>query len=212
MQGYQGYGDVVARQGGAPQVEPGGYACLIAAVEDGSAEPNPYIGLTLNPIDPKTNKYMVTDREELSDPERSWRHTYRFFIGEYGGGGIDWGRMKALTEAVEQTTQNKGFAYDGTRDGAEQTLVGKFVGCVFKRVGYVRKSGKHAGEYTEAIQLGGVTTADKARSGDYPPKWAEPRGVRTEEEKAAAAPHAPQVTPPPVAPPQPDLAEEDIPF
>ena len=212
MQGYQGYGDVVARQGGAPQVEPGGYACLIAAVEDGSAEPNPYIGLTLNPIDPKTNKYMVTDREELSDPERSWRHTYRFFIGEYGGGGIDWGRMKALTEAVEQTTQNKGFTYDGTKDGAEQTLVGKFVGCVFKRVGYVRKSGKHAGEYTEAIQLGGVTTADKARSGDYPPKWAEPRGVRTEEKKAAAAPRAPQVTPPPVAPPAPDLAEEDIPF
>ncbi len=212
MQGYQGYGDVVARQGGAPQVEPGGYACLIAAVEDGSAEPNPYIGLTLNPIDPKTNKYMVTDREELSDPERSWRHTYRFFIGEYGGGGIDWGRMKALTEAVEQTTQNKGFAYDGTKDGAEQTLVGKFVGCVFKRVGYVRKSGKHAGEYTEAIQLGGVTTADKARSGDYPPKWAEPRGVRTEEEKAAEAPCAPQVTPPPVAPPAPDLADEDIPF
>lgn len=146
MQGYQGYGDVVARQGGAPQVDPGGYACFIAAVEDGSAEPNPYIGLTLNPIDPKTNKYMVTDREELSDPERSWRYTYRFFIGEYGGGGIDWGRMKALTEAVEQTTQNKGFTYDGTKDGAEQTLVGKFVGCVFKRVGYVRKSGKHAGE------------------------------------------------------------------
>lgn len=212
MQGYQGYGDVVARQGGAPQVEPGGYACLIVAVEDGSAEPNPYIGLTLNPIDPKTNRYMVTDREELSDPERSWRHTYRFFIDEYGGGGIDWGRMKALTEAVEQTTQNKGFTYDGTKDGAEQTLAGKFVGCVFKRVGYVRKSGKHAGEYAEAIQLGGVTTADKARSGDYPPKWAEPRGVRTEGEKAAEAPRAPQVTPPPVAPPAPDLAEEDIPF
>jgi len=87
MQGYQGYGDVVARQGGAPQVEPGGYACLIAAVEDGSAEPNPYIGLTLNPIDPKTNKYMVTDREELSDPERNWRHTYRFFIGKFGESG-----------------------------------------------------------------------------------------------------------------------------
>lgn len=212
MQGYQGYGDVVARQGGAPQVEPGGYACLIAAVEDGSAEPNPYIGLTLNPIDPKTNKYMVTDREELSDPERNWRHTYRFFIGKFGESGIDWGRMKALTEAVEQTTQNKGFAYDGTKDGAEQTLVGKFVGCVFKRVGYVRKSGKHAGEYTEAIQLGGVTTADKARSGDFPPKWAEPKGVKSDAEKAAAAPRAPQVTPPPVAPPQPDLAEEDIPF
>ena len=49
MQGYQGYGDVVARQGGAPQVDPGGYACFIAAVEDGSAEPNPYIGSRSTP-------------------------------------------------------------------------------------------------------------------------------------------------------------------
>lgn len=214
MQGYQGYGEVVARQGGAPQVEPGGYACFIAGVVDGSAEANPYIGLVLNPIDPKMNKYMVTDREELADPERSWRHTYRFFIGQFGGGGIDWGRMKALTEAVEQTAQNKGFVYDGTKDGAEQTLVGKFVGCVFKRVGYVRKSGKHAGEYTEAMQLGGVTTADKARAGDYPAKWAEPRGVKTDAEKAAeAAPVAAPAVPAPQAPaPVVDVADKDIPF
>ena len=212
MQGYQGYGEVVASQGGAPQVEPGGYACLITSVIDGSAEANPYIGLVLNAIDPKTNKYMVTDREELADPERNWRHTYRYFIGKFGGGGIDWGRMKALTEAVEQTAQNKGFSYDGTKDGAEQTLAGKFIGCVFKRVGYVRKSGKHAGEYTEVIQLGGVTTADKARAGEYPAKWAEPKGVKTEAEKAAQAAPAPAPAPAPPPPPLADIDDEGIPF
>lgn len=211
MQGNKDYSEVVANQGGAAKVEPGGYACLIVAVEDGSAEANPYIGLTLNAIDPKTNKYMVTDKEELSDPERNWRHTYRFFIGQYGGGGIDWGRMKALTEAVEQTSQNKGFVYDGTKDGAEQTLVGKFVGCVFKRVGYVRKRGKHAGEYTEAIQLGGVTTAEKAREGDYPSRWAEPKGVKSDAEKAAE--QAAQAAPAPTtATYAPDVAADDIPF
>lgn len=211
MQGYQDYSEVVANQGGAAKVEPGGYACLIVAVEDGSAEASPYIGLTLNAIDPKTNKYMVTDKEELSDPERNWRHTYRFFIGKFGGGGIDWGRMKALTEAVEQTSQNNGFVYDGTKDGAEQTLVGKFVGCVFKRVGYVRKRGKHAGEYTEAIQLGGVTTAEKAREGDYPDSWAAPKGVKSDAEKAAE--QAAQTAPAPTtATYVPDVAPDDIPF
>lgn len=207
MQGNKDYSEVVANQGGAAKVEPGGYACLIVAVEDGSAEASPYIGLTLNAIDPKTNKYMVTDQEELTDPERNWRHTYRFFIGQYGGGGIDWGRMKALTDAVEHTSQNNGFVYDGTKDGAEQTLVGKFVGCVFRREGYVRKRGKHAGEYTEAIRIGGVTTAEKAREGDYPSRWAEPKGVKSAAEKAE------QAVPAPTAKAYtPDVAPDDIPF
>lgn len=203
------YASAEASQGGgAGWILEGGYACLVGAVEDATSEANPYLGLVLNPLDPKTRKPMYP-MSEMSG-EEAWRHTFKFFVGAWQQPGVvDMGRVKALAEAVEQTAQNKGFRFDATADGAEQQLAGKWVGVVFRRYGYTPRGGKHAGEYRENCEIGGVCSAAKALSGDFPAKWAAPRNV-----KAQPAPvSAPQQTPPPVvAQPADDLADEDIPF
>ena len=213
---------VTAKQGGAGgMLAPGGYACLIHAVIDGTEEANPYIDLVLNVLDPGTKKLM-SSTEELSDPERSWRSTYRYWLGNYDAPGIDWARYKALVEAVEQTTQNKGFAYQDV-DGGEQQLAGKWVGCVFRRYLTVNKKGKHKGEQTERVELSYVLPAAAAIAGDFDPKLTERRDARPKELRGTPYPPEPQVVhaPAPVAAPetptpapvaQPALYDEDLPF
>ena len=227
---------VTAKQGGAGgMLTPGGYACLIHAVIDGTEEENPYIGLVLNVLDPSNKKLMST--QELADPEQHWRHTYRYFVGEFGGGGIDWARYKALVDAVEQTAQNNGFVYQDV-DGGEQQLVGKWVGCVFRHYLYVPKRGKHAGEQREGVELSYVLPASAALAGDFDPRLAErrdarpkelrgtpypPEPIKAPEPPAAQAPAVP--TPPeqpimpaaqapamPQTPVAPALYEDDVPF
>ena len=212
---------VTAKQGGAGgMLAPGGYACLIHAVVDGTEEASPYVGLVLNVLDPKTKKLLNT--QDLADPEQHWRHTYRYFVGEYGGEGIDWARYKALVEAVEQTSQNKGFAYQDV-DGGEQQLAGKWVGVVFRRYLYVPKRGKHKGEQREGVELSYVLPAAAAIAGDFDPKLTERRDARPEGLKGTTYPPEQQVVkaPEPTAAPatvkapqplQPDLYDEDIPF
>lgn len=204
--------------GGASWILEGGYACLIGAVEDATTDANPALGLVLNPFDPKTKKLMYP-MGEMSG-EEAWRHTFTFFVGAWQQPGVvDLGRMKALTQAVEQTAQNKGFVFDASAENAEQQLVGKWVGVVFRRYGYTPKAGRHAGEYREGCEIGGVCAAADAIAGNYSEKWAEPRNVKAKAEPAVV--QAPPVTPAPVqapvavpvAPaPAPDLADEDIPF
>lgn len=221
---------VTAKQGGAGgMLAPGGYACLIHAVIDGTEEANPYIGLVLNVLDPGTKKLMYT--QDLADPEQHWKHTYRYFVSAYDAPGIDWARYKALVEAVEQTTQNKGFVYQDV-DGGEQQLAGKWVGCVFRRYLYVPKRGKHAGEQREGVELSYVLPAADAIAGNFDPKLAERRDARPKELQGTPYPPEPQVAhapaPAPSAPPAPapvaaapvvappvpaaDFADEDIPF
>lgn len=229
---------VTAKQGGAGgMLAPGGYACLIHAVIDGTEEDNPYIDLVLNVLDPSTKKLM-SSTEELSDPERSWRSTYRYWLGNYDAPGINWPKYKALVEAVEQTAQNKGFVYQDV-DGGEQQLARKWVGCVFRRYLTVNKKGKHKGEQTERVELSYVLPAADAIAGNFDPKLTERRDGRPKElqgtpyppeqqvVKAPLAP-APQTSEPaPVAAPaqvaapastaptpvaQPDLYDEDLPF
>lgn len=201
--------------GGASWKLEGGYACYVANVTDCTDEPNPYLELTLNPLDPKTRKYMYK-MEEMSG-EYAWRHSFKFFVGVYGGDGIDYGRVKALTQAAEQTEQNNGFVYTNVA-GGEQQLRGKWLGVVFRRYGYTPRSGKHAGEYREGIEIGGVCSAKDAIAGNYPGKWAEPRNVKAASAPVPAPPVAPATasdafTAPTAAPaPVPDLADEDIPF
>ena len=207
MKANGNFGAVEASQGGGAWMLEGGYACVVAAVEDCTNESSPHLGLVLNVLDPKTKKLMYPQSEMTG--ELAWRHTFSYFISQFDNPGqIDWGRYKALTEACEQTEQNKGFTYVD-KDGGEKQLVGKWLGVVFRRYGYTSRKGKHAGEYREAFEIGGVTTATKAMSGDYPAKWAEPRNTQ-----AKAAP-APVPAPAPVAAPVAydiDVAEEDIPF
>ena len=213
--------DVTAKQGGAGgMLAPGGYACLIHAVIDGTEEENPYVGLVLNVLDPASKKLMST--QDLADPEQHWRHTYRYFVGAYDAPGIDWPKYKALVEAVEQTTQNRGFVYQDV-DGGEQQLAGKWVGCVFRRYLYVPKRGKHKGEQREGVELSYVLPAAAAIAGDFDPKLTERRDARPEELRGTPYPPEQQVVkaPEPTAapatvkapqPPQPDLYDEDIPF
>lgn len=209
MKANGNFGAVEATQGGGSWMLEGGFACVVSAVEDCTSKSNPYLGLVLNVLDPKTKK-MMYPQSEMSG-ESAWRHTFRYFVGQFGTPGqIDWGRYKALTEACEQTEQNRGFAYVDKDDG-EQQLVGKWLGVVFRRYGYTARSGKFAGQYREAVEIGGVTTAVKAMAGDFPGKWAEPRNVQ-----AKAAP-APVPAPAAVATPAPaydvvPVADEDIPF
>lgn len=206
MRANGNFGAVEASQGGGSWLLEGGYACSIHAVEDHTDESNPYLGLVLNPLDPKTRKPMHK-ASELSG-EDAWRHTHRYFVGQFGNPGqIDWGRYKALTEAVEQTEQNKSFKYED-RDNGEQQLAGKWVGVVFRKYGYTPTRGKNAGVYREGFEIGGVTTAAKALAGDYPSKWAEPRGVQAQPAPAPVPAPAPAAAPAPVY----DVADEDIPF
>lgn len=179
---------------------PGGYACLIHAVIDGTEETDPYIGLVLNVLDPKTKKLMNT--QDLADPEQHWKHTYRYFVSSYDAPGINWARYKALVEAVEQTTQNKGFVYQDV-DGGEQQLAGKWLGCVFRRYLYVPKRGKHAGEQREGVELSYVLPAADAIAGNFDPKLAERRDARPKELQGTPYPPEQQVTKAPAAPPEP---------
>lgn len=212
---------VTAKQGGSGgMLAPGGYACLIHAVIDGTEEANPYIGLVLNVLDPATKKLLNT--QDLADPEQHWRHTYKYFVGEYGGDDIDWAKYKALVEAVEQTAQNKGFVYQDV-DGGEQQLAGKWVGCVFRRYLYVPKRGKHKGEQREGVELSYVLPAAAAIAGDFDPKLTERRDARPEELRGTPYPPEQQVVkaPEPVARPATvhapsapviEVADDDIPF
>lgn len=193
---------VTAKQGGAGgMLAPGGYACLIHAVIDGTEETSPYIGLVLNVLDPHSKKLM--DTQDLADPEQHWKHTYRYFVSSYDAPGIDWAKYKALVEAVEQTTQNKGFQYQDV-DGGEQQLAGKWVGCVFRRYLYVPKRGKHAGEQREGVELSYVLPAAAAIAGDFDPKLAERRDARPKELQGTPYPPEQQVVhaPAPVAQPE----------
>lgn len=217
---------VTASQGGTSgMLEPGGYACLIHEVIDGTAEPSPYIDLVLNVLDPETKRLMYT--QDLADPNEWWRHTYRYFVSEYGTGQIDWGRYKALVDAVEQTEQNKGFKYQDV-DGGEQQLKGKWLGVVFRNYLYVPRSGKNKGKQREGLELSYVLSANDAIAGNFDPKHTQRRDGRPEPLKgtpyppepavvpvpASVAPVTPAATPVP-APAQdaaPDVYDEDIPF
>lgn len=234
MRANGNFGQVEAKQGGAGgMLAPGGYACLIHAVVDGTEEGSPYIGLVLNVLDPKTKKLMNT--QDLADPEQHWKHTYRYFVSAYDASGIDWAKYKALVEAVEKTAQNNGFVYQDV-DGGEQQLAGKWLGCVFRRYLYVPKRGKHAGEQREGVELSYVLPAAAAISGNFDQKLAERRDARPKElqgtpyppeqqvahapapaaqlETSATAPSAPAVTataPSPVAQ-QFAFYNNDVPF
>ena len=212
MRANGNFDKVEASQGGTShRLEPGGYACLIHEVIDGTEEESPYIGLVLNVLDRKTNTMMFT--QDLADPGQWWRHTYRYYVSNWNEPGVNWSKYKALVEAVESTEQNKGFAYVDM-DGGEQQLKGKWLGCVFRRYLYVPKRGKHAGEQSEGIELAYVCTAKDALAGEFPDRYAQTRDGRPDDLKGTPYPPVQSVPPVPSAPTaQPvELADDDIPF
>lgn len=227
-------GNVQAHQGGSGgMLKAGGYACLIHDVQDCTEEENPYIGLILNIFDPTTKS--MRDTQDLADPDNYWKHTYRYYISNFDAPGIDWGRYKALVEAVEKTKQNNGFVYQDV-DNGEQQLKGKWMGVVMRHYLYVPRRGKYAGKEREGVELSYVCTADDAIAGNFDSYYTELRDSRPDYlrnkpfnpepnvvspdviETPAVAPTAPTVSQASVtpavmqAPVAPVIADEDIPF
>lgn len=201
MRANGNFGDVKASQGeGGGMLQPGGYAAQIFEVIDGTEEPRPYLDLVLNILDPETKR--MRDTQDLADPERWWRHTYRYFLTSWDGDGINWARYKALTDAVEQTSQNNGFKYQDA-DGGERQLVGKWVGVVLRRYLYVPKRGKHAGEQREGLELSRVLTAADALAGNFDQRYAATRDGRPDNLKGTPFPPEPTVVKAPAETEQP---------
>ena len=186
MRANNDFANVQASQGAEfKALEPGGYAALIHAVIDGTEEASPYLDLVVNVLDAQSKKLMFT--QDLQDQEQWWRHTYRFWLTNFDGGGINWARYKALTEAVEQTSQNKGFKYEDM-DGGEQQLKGKWVGIVMRRYLYIPKTGKYAGQQRDRLELSRVCTAAQAITGDFPKGATETRDGRPDNLKGTPYP------------------------
>ena len=216
MRANNNFGSVQASQGAEfATLQPGGHAALIHAVIDGTEEASPYVDIVVNVLDPKTKKLMFTN--DLKDQEQWWRHTFRYWLTNYDGGGINWARYKALTEAVEQTAQNKGFKYED-KDGGEQQLQGKWVGIVLRRYLYVPKTGKYAGQQRDRLELSRVCTAAQAITGEFPKGSTETRDGRPDNLKGTPYPPAQEAQEPVKAPEgfgqaaPIEVAEDDIPF
>lgn len=179
--------------GGGQMLPAGAYVCRIHAIEDHSDNPSPWLAVYPEIFDMETKQFINT--KELADDATRWR--YRLTLSLSG----EWGpqRYKRFVSAVERSTQNKGFTYVNA-DGAEQTLVGKWVGAVVRHNRYTKKDG------TDGIrpEVAAYITCDDAINGNYKPEWLEVRDSRTNPAPAATV-HAPSA-------PQADLADEDIPF
>lgn len=206
MKAISNYDGIKASNGGGTGIiEPGAYVCRIYGMYDHTDEAKPYLELAYDVYDQESKSMRFTD--DLDDPERRWRHCFKLYLTSDFG----WQRYKALVEAVEGTEENKGFRYVNA-DGAEQTLVGKWVGLVIRHQVYTAKRGKHKGEARRAPDLAGAITCANAIAGVFPPEWLEERDTRTDAERSAQASSS---SPAPVAAPPapaPDIADEDIPF
>lgn len=203
MKAISNYDGIRASNGGGSGIiEPGAYVCRIYGMYDHTDETKPYLELAYDVYDPEKKSMRFTD--DLDDPERRWRHCFKLYLTSDFG----WQRYKALVEAVEKTEENKGFRYQNI-DGAEQTLVGKWVGLVIRHQLYTAKRGKRAGECRETPDLAGFVTCKQAIDGDFPTRWLETRDTRTDEERAAQEARTQTVHAPTA---QPEFAEDDIPF
>lgn len=204
MKAISNYDGIQASNGGGSGIiDPGAYVCRIYGMYDHTDEAKPYLELAYDVYDPDKKTMRFTD--DLDDPERRWRHCFKIYLTSDFG----WQRYKALVEAVENTEENKGFKYQNA-DGAEQTLVGKWVGLVIRHQIYTRKKGKRKGEPAETPDLAGFVTCADAIAGKFPERWLETRDTRTDKERAAQEAR-PQVMHAPTAP-VPDISDDDIPF
>lgn len=196
MKALTNYDSVTASNGGG-LLPAGGYACKIVRVNDHTSEPKPYLSVVYDVLDPATKQTMFAN--DLADSSNDWRHEFRFYLTSDFGVS----RYKMLVECVERSAENKGFAYSNA-DGAEQTLVGKWVGFVIRHRLYTKKSGPNAGKDGEALDLAAILTCSDALSGEFNPSWLEPKDDREPAPEPAPAPTTATYVP--------DVASDDIPF
>lgn len=192
MKAIQGYDGISV--GGGQMLQAGAYIVRIQSIEDHTDNADfPHLDIYPEIYDVKNRRFTNTD--ELADDSTRWR--YRFTLSMAG----EWGtqRYKRLVSAVERSSQNNGFAYQNA-DGAEQTLVGKWVGMVVRHHRYTKNNG------ADGIkpEVSAYVTCDDVISGNYKPEWTETRDTRSAASDAQPV-HAPtaQVM---------DVAADDIPF
>lgn len=196
MKALTNYDSVTASNGGG-LLPAGGYACKIVRVNDHTSEPHPYLSVVYDVLNPVTKQTMFAN--DLADSSNDWRHEFRFYLTSDFGVS----RYKMLVECVERSAENKGFSYSNA-DGAEQTLVGKWVGFVIRHRLHTKKSGPNAGKDGDALDLAAILTCSEALSGKFNPSWLEPKDDRDPKPETA-----PAIT---TATYVPDVAPDDIPF
>ena len=201
MKAFGNFDKVVASNGGgSSMLEPGGYVAKIVRVKDHTYEKKPYLEFVYDIWNAETKSFLFA--QDLADTTNDWRHSFRiYFTGDFGKQ-----RYKALTEAVENTAQDKGakaFVYED-KDDAEQTLVGKLLGVVIRHRSYVNSEDK----VKTAVDVNAFIPGKDAAEGNFDQKYAEPfEGDGVAEARANAA-NAVIDAPAPAV----ELADEDIPF
>lgn len=203
MKAFGNFDKVVASNGGgSSMLEPGGYVAKIVRVKDHTDEKKPYLEFVYDIWNAETKSFLFT--ADLADTTNDWRHSFRIYFSKDNNYGVQ--RYKALTEAVENTSQGKGakaFVYED-KDDAEQTLVGKLLGVVIRHRSYVNSEGK----VKTAVDVNAFIPGKDAAEGNFDPKFAEP--YETDEVKDARDNAANAVINAPA--PAVELADEDIPF
>ena len=202
MKAFGNFDKVVASNGGSSMLEPGGYVAKIIRVKDHTNETKPYLEFVYDIWNAETKSFLFA--QDLADTSNDWRHSFRIYFT----GNSEFGkqRYKALTEAVENTSQGKGakaFVYED-KDDAEQTLVGKLLGVVIRHRSYVNSEGK----VKTAVDVNAFIPGKDAAEGNFDQKFAEP--YETDEVKDARdnADNAVIDAPAPAI----ELADEDLPF
>lgn len=203
MKAFGNFDKVVASNGGSSSMlEPGGYVAKIVRVKDHTDEKKPYLEFVYDIWNGETKSFLFT--ADLADTTNDWRHSFRIYFSKDNNYGVQ--RYKALTEAVENTSQGKGakaFVYED-KDDAEQTLVGKLLGVVIRHRSYVNSEGK----VKTAVDVNAFIPGKDAAEGNFDAKFAEP--YETDEVKDARDNAANAVIDAPA--PAIELADEDLPF
>lgn len=203
MKAFGNFDKVVASNGGgSSMLEPGGYVAKIVRVKDHTNENKPYLEFVYDIWNGETKSFLFA--QDLADTSNDWRHSFRIYFSKDNNYGVQ--RYKALTEAVENTSQGKGakaFVYED-KDDAEQTLVGKLLGVVIRHRSYVNSEGK----VKTAVDVNAFIPGKDAAEGNFDAKFAEP--YETDEVKDARDNAANAVIDAPA--PTVELADADIPF
>lgn len=209
MKAIKGWNEIMATNGGSSMLAPGGYLAKIVRMKDHTTETKPYLEMVYDVL--AEDKKTLLFKEDSKDEKNDWRHSFRFYFGDDSGFGF--ARYKKLVEAIEGSVQNKGFAY-ANKAGAEQSLVGKWVGLVIRERLFTKKDGTDS----KALDLAGCFTCQEIIDEAFPSEMLEARDMRETKPATVTVPDtipfgddATQQTTE-GAPAVPDLYDSDIPF
>lgn len=185
-------------------LEPGAYIVKIIRINDYSNEEKPYLEVVYDVL--HNGKYIYEQSGVNKNLDRDWLHAFRFYLHTDGTRK----RYKRFIENVENSPENKGYKYENV-DGAEKTLVGKFVGFVVCHRFYTA----HDGTDREALNLSTTITTTQVKNGDFSERLLKPQDTRQAPTLAQAQQQVQQQAPQGMFnPPRNEnvYADEEIPF